>query len=57
VFSTSQTAVAFGISGGLVMAKSPLRFARPSGEAAVIEDDGKCAEYMQFRPRCPMSRT
>jgi hypothetical protein len=30
VFSTSQTAVAFGISGAATMAKSPLRSARPS---------------------------
>jgi hypothetical protein len=29
VFSTSQTAVAFGIRGALDMGKSPLRSARP----------------------------
>jgi hypothetical protein len=34
VLSKSQTAVAFGIKGAAVaMAKSPHRFARPSGEA------------------------
>ena len=41
MFSTSHTAVAFGISGPATMDKSPLCSARPSGEAAVIEDDGK----------------
>jgi hypothetical protein len=34
VFSTSHTAVAFGISGAATMGKSPLRSTRPSeGEA------------------------
>jgi hypothetical protein len=35
VFSTSQTAVAFGISGVLAMGKSPLRSARPCGRSLV----------------------
>src|SRR4029077_10885468 len=42
VFSTSHTAVAFGIKGAIAIAKSPLCFARPLGEATrVINDDWK----------------
>jgi hypothetical protein len=42
VFSTSHTAVAFGIKGVIVIAKSPLCSARPIGEAThVINDDWK----------------
>jgi hypothetical protein len=41
VFSTSQTAVAFGIKG-VTIGKSPLCSARPFGEAThVINDDWK----------------
>jgi hypothetical protein len=35
VFSTSHTAVAFGISGTALMAKSPLCSARPRGRSLV----------------------
>jgi hypothetical protein len=42
VFSTSHTAVAFGIKGVIAIGKSPLCFARPQGEAThVINDDWK----------------
>ena len=41
VFSTSQTAVALGISGASLMVKSPLRSDRPIGRSLnVIGDDG-----------------
>jgi hypothetical protein len=33
VFSTSQTAVAFGIKGAIAMSNSPLGSARPSGRS------------------------
>src|SRR5580704_12938566 len=42
VFSTSHTAVAFGIRGAVAIGKSPLRSARLLGEALnVIKDDWK----------------
>jgi hypothetical protein len=50
VFSTSHTAVAFGIKGVIAIGKSPLCFARPLGEAThVINDDRE--SFFEYRRR------
>src|SRR6516225_9427414 len=49
VLSTSHTAVAFGISGALLMANLLCAPPPPEGEAVVISDDGNYALYKPSR--------
>ena len=50
VFSTSHTAVAFGIRGAVAIGKSPLRSARPSGRSHSTSS-GMTGKWPEYRRR------